>query len=749
MSERFTRRFSLPENLHAPDVPVMVAAGALLQDNQSGRMLAQIKLNNIDERNINEVTLRVQALDAAGAKVGEPVLHTLSGFDAARGTEFGQKKPAVLPAGSESFAVEVCEVAFAGGAVWTGGGQAWASLGAPVALETALENDWDMIREYRVKYGGKSVCMMQEAEDLWRCTCGAINRSGEEKCHNCGAELAALKEFSVAGLAAAKEERLAAAAAAAEAARAAAEAKKKKTRKTVLMVLLGIVAAIAAAILITNAIKKNNAYKDAIALLEAGQYDAAEIAFTEMGDYKDSEAYLADIPYLEAHVLYDAGKLDEAREAFLALGDYKDSAEIAADIPYQQAVAMIENGKLDEARAAFTALGDYKDSKDYLADIPYLEAHVLLDDGRLDEAEAAFKALGDYKDSKEIAADIPYQKAMIYMDQGEYQKALDLFTVLGSYKDSEEQAILATQALCEHDYTSEVTKEPNCTETGIRLYTCGKCAKTYEETMPIVHKHQSKVTRAATCSKVGERTYTCTECGDTYTEDIAMIPHTWKAATCTASKACTVCGKKEGNPLPHNYAAATCLAPKTCVDCGATTGSVAAHNYAAATCTNPRTCILCGATTGYATGHRWVAATCAAPKTCSTCGETEGRRLSHDFYSYGGTSYTGLCRNCGEKDDDWKDYIDYDYSDVPTNGFQIVGVKFGSAHKDGSWLAYTITVTVEKVEESSATSLYVGASGFSPSRKSVGSMAVGDTVTLKDDHYFYGDRSYDFYISAY
>ena len=50
------------------------------------------------------------------------------------------------------------------------------------------------------------------------------------------------------------------------------------------------------------------------------------------------------------------------------------------------------------------------------------------------------------------------------------------------------------------------------------------------------------------------------------------IPHTWADATCDAPKACSVCGKIEGEALGHNWVDATTEAPKTCSVCGKTEG---------------------------------------------------------------------------------------------------------------------------------------------------------------------------------
>ena len=67
---------------------------------------------------------------------------------------------------------------------------------------------------------------------------------------------------------------------------------------------------------------------------EAGQYDAAIAAFSKLGDYKDSKYRITELlqeqAYAQALALLDGGNYAEAFEAFNALGDYKDTAEYLA-----------------------------------------------------------------------------------------------------------------------------------------------------------------------------------------------------------------------------------------------------------------------------------------------------------------------------------------------------------------------------------------------------------------------------------
>lgn len=399
MSERYSKLFALSENLYSVGAPVVIAAGALQKDNQTGKVFAQLKIRNIQDKSIKATTVKITPFDTVGKPLGGTVDYQYLDLSAERDTDFGQKTPVILKeAATRSFSVSVLEVVFSDDSVWTTSNEAWEPLSPPVALETAL-SDNELAKQYQVKYGADCKCIFKREKDLWRCACGAINHNSEKNCHSCQRGAAALAALNMDELKADRDKRLAAEqkkAAEAKAleqkriavAKAAAAEQAKKTKKIAMIAAPIVIVAIVAAVLISNFVKAQqeeaarlDAYNAAVALAEAGQYEEAIAAFTELGDYKDSATLAAqaqeeaeEAARLEAYnaavALAEAGQYEEAIAAFEELGDYKDSTELISSAKlekkYIEALTLLENRDFEAARATFEALGDYKDAKTYL-----------------------------------------------------------------------------------------------------------------------------------------------------------------------------------------------------------------------------------------------------------------------------------------------------------------------------------------------------------------------------------------------
>lgn len=329
MSERYSKLFTLPENLYATGSPVVIAAGALLKDNQTGKVLAQLKLRNIGKKTIKAATVSVEPLDTVGKPLGEPVTYQYLDLHADRDADFGQKAPVALPdSATRSFAVSVAQVIFTDNSIWNADSVEWKPLSRPQPLDAL--GDSELAKQFRIEYGGGCENLLLEQKDLWHCVCGAVNHQEEPNCHKCGKSLAELRAIDMEGLRKNKEERVAKERAEAELARKKVEIARTKAKKT------GKIVAVAAAILtviilsvtvLPGMIQNAKDYNAATALMKAGQYEDAIVAFEAMDGYRDSVQKIQECEYQNAMKLMNQGQYQAAIKAFNTLGDYRDSSK--------------------------------------------------------------------------------------------------------------------------------------------------------------------------------------------------------------------------------------------------------------------------------------------------------------------------------------------------------------------------------------------------------------------------------------
>ena len=130
----------------------------------------------------------------------------------------------------------------------------------------------------------------------------------------------------------------------------------KRNTKIVLIVLGAFAVAMFFVMLFVQVIIPNGEYKKAVALMDAGKYDEAIVAFGELHGYKDSLAKINESKegiqeqkYNDAIALMDSGKFAEAYASFVELNGYKDSLE--------KANAIYEQHKVDILKTA--EVGDY------------------------------------------------------------------------------------------------------------------------------------------------------------------------------------------------------------------------------------------------------------------------------------------------------------------------------------------------------------------------------------------------------
>ena len=130
-------------------------------------------------------------------------------------------------------------------------------------------------------------------------------------------------------------------------------------------------------------------------------------------------------------------------------------------------------------------------------------------------------------------------------------------------------------SICEREYfeahawdEGKVTKEPSCTEAGVKTYSCPVCGGTKTETIAALEHDwdEGTVTKEPSCTEVGEKTYSCSRCEETKTEEIAALGHSFtnyvynndattakdgtETAECDHGCGATDTRTKEGTKLP-------------------------------------------------------------------------------------------------------------------------------------------------------------------------------------------------------
>ena len=258
--------------------------------------------------------------------------------------------------------------------------------------------------------------------------------------------------------------------------------------------------------------------------------------------------------------------------------------------------------------------------------------------------------------------------------------------------------------------SGKVTKEPTCTETGIKTFTCTNCGTTREETINATgHLHkETKNQKAATCTEDGYtgdiycsdcgtklesgtvinklghtwdngvitkeateteegiKTYTCKTCGETKTESIPVTSHHWDQGTITKKATCTENGEK-------TYHCTDEECDKTYVETIPATGHqhTELRDKKAATCeedgySGNTYCKDCGqlfskGAVVKATGHSWdsgkvtEAATCkkegTKTYTCKNCGETKTESIPKTEHQWdnGKVTKEATCKEEGSK----------------------------------------------------------------------------------------------------
>jgi len=186
MAERFQRLFTLTPNLYAEGCPIIIEAGALQKDSESGAVIAQIKMRNIGGKAVASCKLSIRAFENNGDEVEGVADFAYLDLNAREGDDFGTKVPIILPnRTTRSFEVDINEIVFMDGSVQKMRNNQWETLPEPRKIEEAINNK-ALVEQYKIEVGGSADYLPEKRDGFFLCTCGAVNLDSSDACYRCG-----------------------------------------------------------------------------------------------------------------------------------------------------------------------------------------------------------------------------------------------------------------------------------------------------------------------------------------------------------------------------------------------------------------------------------------------------------------------------------------------------------------------------------------------------------------------------------
>ena len=572
MSERYSRVYVLPHATYTANAPVIISAGALLKDNVSGNIVAQLKFININPKRIKAVQVELECVDAFGVQLGSPISFQYLEQNSGIGEAFGQKVPIPVPdPNTRIFNPRVVGVVFTDDSAVSLAGTTWQALPVQRTLSDALGED--LAEQYKRDVADVAKNEPIAFDGLWICTCGCINQIGEHFCYSCKTEKskqflgldrntlvvamknailadgkvkmssnkmsdyqAAIQLFlSIPGWEDADEqvktcqaqiERIKEDAenarkdsiysngwrkmhqsfariddlqyamsefnkipgwkdtdaqivicqqkidelnAKAEAKRLELErkaelarieaAKRAKRKKVIAVVSVALVlATIAFFIVLSNVIIPNAKYNDALALVDAGQYQEAIAAFEALDGYKDSAAKIEvcnqllekaklEDKYLQAQTHVQNAQYEDAHRLLQQLR-FVDGYTDKVQQLYRQIVDKCRSeGQYDLAVSMYKHINGFSEESEEYKDLVYHSGLAAMERGDYLDAAVAFGKIPGYLDANTQYLEAHYQRGIAYMNSKSYEYAINAFSQAQGHKDSGLQQLEAKYQL--------------------------------------------------------------------------------------------------------------------------------------------------------------------------------------------------------------------------------------------------------------------------------------------------------------
>lgn len=354
MAERFEKLFALPSNLYVEGSPLVISAGSLLKDTQTGKIITQIKFQNISCNTVKAVKVSLDAFDVSGESLPEVEEYQYLDLSVCNGAYFGSDKAIIMPnSNCRSIRIGEIVVIFADNSVWNGNGKNYFSLQMPQKLQSDM--GVELIKQYKIATTAEAIYAPLEQSDYWICTCGTMNKGFScTKCHCAKDKI--FSSYDVTALTHSmnirlENERI-------ERERIAREKeetekreqlRKAKTKRILSITIPSIATIIIFVIVLTSVIIPNAQYNDAISLMNEEKYKEAEDAFWALNGYKDSATKIKECQYLSAVAAQSSKRYETAYEIFVSLGKYSDSSSKALSCAVEAAEYAMSKKQYDKA----------------------------------------------------------------------------------------------------------------------------------------------------------------------------------------------------------------------------------------------------------------------------------------------------------------------------------------------------------------------------------------------------------------
>lgn len=325
MSDRYSQLFINPANLYTNGSPVIIMAQALLKDNQTGRILAQIKFKNVGRKLIKALKIGLYQQDPMGRSIGAKVEYEYLDLKAGTDEDFGQKQPVFLPdITTRSYYIDIDEIIYDDNTSVSLKGMHWEDISDFVSLSPFVDDE--LLKQFKIEVNPEAKYLFKKTDGLWMCSCGTINIASDRICHICGADRSIQEKANLSKISEDKDERLKK-----ERFEAEEKGKKKAVERKKIAIITSIVAMIVVAVSLTGVyvIKPTIKYNTANRLMREDEYGKAKVIFKELDNYKNSKGLVKEcdnaISYSKADKALRAGDYVYAISKWTEISDYKDS----------------------------------------------------------------------------------------------------------------------------------------------------------------------------------------------------------------------------------------------------------------------------------------------------------------------------------------------------------------------------------------------------------------------------------------